>query len=71
MEFLDFPENNQLFNCVHKQMLHASEKNNIVETFISDKLFGKNVRLALSTFEKILDVLLSKIDEKKKKNLWS
>ena len=66
MEFLDFPENNQLFNWVHKQMLHASEKNNIVETFISDKLFGKNVRLALSTFEKILDVLLSKIDGKNK-----
>ena len=67
LNFLNFPWNKNLLKClkIHKQ--HMLNKDTAAESFMNDKLFSIQVRLALSTFELIVQRISSSVKLNKNK----
>ena len=55
LDFLNFSYDEQLFNCVEIHMQKTLKKHIEFRSFMDDKLFSRNVRLTLSTYERILE----------------
>ena len=55
LDFLNFSYNERLLNCVQIHMQDIVKKPTESGLFMNDKLFSKNVRLTLSTYERILE----------------
>ena len=55
LDFLNFSYNEQLLNCVEVHMQKTLKKRIESGSFMDEKLFSRNVRLTLSTYERILE----------------
>ena len=55
LNFLQFPSNDSLLNCLHDHARDILEKDNFDNALISDFLFDKNTRLTLSMYERVLE----------------
>ena len=55
LNFLKYPSNESLLNCLHKHVQDILEKDNFDNALINDILFDKNTRLTLSMYEKVLE----------------
>ena len=55
LDFLNFSYNEQLLNCVQIHMQKTLKKRIESGFFMDDKLFSRNVRLTLSSYERILE----------------
>ena len=55
LNFLGFPSDDHLLNCLRGQLQDMLEKDNFNESLMNDILFDKNTRLTLSMYEKVLE----------------
>ena len=61
LDFLNFSYNEKLLNCVLIHMQNTLKKRNEYGFFMDHKLFSRNVRLTLSTYEQILKSIYSSV----------